>query len=232
MVHVPSTSPFASGVEVLTREPQYAPAFNEPPVTLGPMASHSYRHDPKHLGFTLARYKFVAKMLAGFDRVAEFGCGDGFGAALVRQSVKELCLFDFDPHCVAAANRLFPGSANVLDITEPGIALDKLFDAAFMVDVIEHLDSRSERHALHNIQRMLRRHGVLILGTPSLESQAYASPQSKAGHINCRSGDALKSDMLKYFNTVFLFGMNDEMVHVGFPPMCHYLFAVCVGVRQ
>ena len=223
---------------VAPREPQYAPAFNEPLVTLGPMASHSYRHDPKHLGFTLARYKFVAKMLAGLHSVAEFGCGDGFGAAVVRQAVGELRLFDFDPHCVAAANKMVPNSATVMDISEPTVATALRFDAVYMIDVIEHLDSRSERHAMRNIQRMLhppgvvQPPGVLIVGTPSLESQAYASPQSKAGHVNCRSGDALKSDMLKYFNTVFLFGMNDEMLHVGFAPMCHYLFAVCVGVRQ
>ena len=220
---------------VAPREPQYAPAFNEPPVTLGPMASHSYRHDPKHLGFTLARYKFVAKMLAGFHSVAEFGCGDGFGAAVVRQAVGVLRLYDFDPHCVAAASKMVPDSAGVAavcDITEPDSTLGRFADAVYMIDVIEHLDSRSERHALRNIQRMLWPPGVLIIGTPSLESQTYASPQSKAGHVNCRSGDALKSDMLKYFNTVFLFGMNDEMLHVGFAPMCHYLFAVCVGVRQ
>ncbi len=222
----------ATTARVAPREPQYTPAFNEPAVTLGPMASHSYRHDPKHLGFTLARYKFVAKMLAGLHSVAEFGCGDGFGAAVVRQSVGGLRLYDFDPHCVAAANKMVPDSAAVCDITEPDSTLGRFTDAVYMIDVIEHLDSRSERHALRNIQRMLRAPGVLIIGTPSLESQAYASPQSKAGHVNCRSGDALKSDMLKYFNTVFLFGMNDEMLHVGFAPMCHYLFAVCVGVRS
>lgn len=223
----------ATTARVATREPQYAPAFNEPLVTLGPMASHSYRNDPKHLGFTLARYKFVAKMLSGYSNVAEFGCGDGFGAAVVKQSVDRLRLYDFDPHCIAAANRAFPNTAHVFDVTEPNTIAASGFDAAYMVDVIEHLDSRSERHALRNIQQMLLlRNGVLIIGTPSLESQTYASPQSKAGHINCRSGDALKSDMLKYFNTVFLFGMNDEVVHLGFTPMCHYLFAVCVGVRQ
>ncbi len=224
----------ATTARVAPREPQYTPAFNEPAVTLGPMASHSYRHDPKHLGFTLARYKFVAKMLAGYNKVAEFGCGDGFGGVVVRQVVGDLFMFDFDPHCVAAANKSRPLSAAVYDISEPYADYPKgaRFDAIYMVDVIEHLDARSERHALRNFQKMLLPNGVVIIGTPSLESQAYASPQSKAGHVNCRSGDALKSDMLKYFNTVFLFGMNDEVLHVGFAPMCHYLFAVCVGVRQ
>jgi len=34
--------------------------------------------------------------------------------------------------------------------------------------------------------------------------------------------------MLKnYFNNVFLFSMNDEVVHTGFNKMAHYLIAIC-----
>ena len=66
---------------------------------------------------------------------------------------------------------------------------------------------------------------------PSLESQAYASPQSKAGHVNCKSGEALKKTMECHFHTVFVFSMNDEVVHTGFHKLAHYLFALCVGKR-
>src|SRR5262249_47894355 len=31
----------------------------------------------------------------------------------------------------------------------------------------------------------------------------------------------------KYFAHVFIFSMNDEVVHTGFSPMAHYLFALC-----
>lgn len=71
----------------------------------------------------------------------------------------------------------------------------------------------------------------MIIGMPSHESQAYASPQSKAGHVNCKSGKDLKALMRHYFNQVFLFSMNDEVVHTGFYPMAHYLIAVCCGKR-
>jgi len=67
----------------------------------------------------------------------------------------------------------------------------------------------------------------LIVGSPSLESQAHASPPSKAGHINCKSGAELKALLQHYFENVFLFSMNDEVVHTGYYPMAHYLFAVC-----
>ena len=63
-------------------------------------------------------------------------------------------------------------------------------------------------------------------GSPSLESQAYASAGSKAGHVNCKSGSELKELFLKFFHNVFLFSMNDEVVHTGFYKMAHYLFAI------
>ena len=78
----------------------------------------------------------------------------------------------------------------------------------------------------------LDENGIMIVGMPSLESQTYASPQSKAGHLNCKSGDDLKAILQQYFHNVFLFSMNDEVVHTGFEKMAHYLFCICCGVKQ
>jgi len=35
--------------------------------------------------------------------------------------------------------------------------------------------------------------------------------------------------MLRHFHEAFIFSMNDEVVHTGFYPLAHYLFALCVG---
>ena len=74
--------------------------------------------------------------------------------------------------------------------------------------------------------------GVVILGMPSIESQTYASPASKDGHVNCKTGKDLKSLLEKYFHNVFLFSMNDEIVHTGFEKMAHYLLVLCCGVKK
>jgi hypothetical protein len=63
-------------------------------------------------------------------------------------------------------------------------------------------------------------------------AQAYASPQSVAGHVNCKSGNVFKETMEKYFENVLLFSMNDEVVHTGFTPMAHYLFAIGSGLKD
>ena len=63
--------------------------------------------------------------------------------------------------------------------------------------------------------------GVCIIGTPSLESQAYASHYSKLGHINCKEQPTLKALMARFFKNVFMFSMNDEVVHTGYSKMSH-----------
>ena len=70
-------------------------------------------------------------------------------------------------------------------------------------------------------------HGVFIAGMPSIESQKYASKGAKKGHVNCKSGNKLKEMLNKYFHNVFVFSMNDEVVHTGFYPMAHYLLGLC-----
>src|SRR5579864_1729048 len=144
------------------------------------MTNQAWYDDPKRLAFTLARYKFVAKMLAGRNNVLEIGCADAFGTRIVQQAVGK----------------------------------------------VTAIDGEREDDFLGNVVKSLCPTGVAIFGMPSLESQAYASPQSKAGHVNCKSGDALKRTLERHFHSVFVFSMNDEVVHTGFYPMANYLLGV------
>ena len=73
--------------------------------------------------------------------------------------------------------------------------------------------------------------GAAVIGMPSLNSQAYASPQSKIGHINCKQAPEIKALLQEFFAHVFIFSMNDEVVHTGFHAMAHYYLALCCGRR-
>lgn len=217
--------------EVQTKEAQYSACFDEDPVTLGPMTGATFRWNPRRLGMMLARYKFVSKMLTGCGDVAEIGCADGFGSEVVACEVKRLQLFDFDP--IWEEYAIGPGrSARGFyqhDIREA--PLYRRFDAVYMLDVLEHIPPADEPETMRNIVASLDKNGVFIAGCPSLESQVYASAISRAGHVNCKTGAKLVEDAKKYFNNVFLFCQNDEMLHVGFPQMAHYLFILCAGPK-
>ena len=202
--------------------------------TMGLMNSSVWRDDPKRLVFTLSRYKFVAKMLDGTKRVAEVGCGDGLGSRIVKQSVAELTITDYDSLFIQSIKE-DPGApeglcAHVHDmLTGP---LTKKFDAIYSLDVLEHITPECEGIFLENLCASLAPSGLAIIGLPSLESQAHASSESKQGHVNCKSGAQLKITLERYFRHVFVFSMNDEVVHTGFYPMAHYLLALCCDQKK
>ncbi len=225
-------STFSTMNHATTREPQYQPSLDlvkeHGPASLGLMTNQAWHDDPRHLVFTLSRYKFVAKMLADRNHVLEVGCGDAFGTRIVAQSVRQLTATDFDPVFVADVNRRMDPKwrfecrqHDMLSGSFPG-----QYDGAYALDVIEHIQPKDELAFVSNIVKSLTKEGVLLLGCPSLQSQAYASPPSKAGHVNCKTGETMRTLLSRYFHNVFVFSMNDEVVHTGYTPMAHYLIGV------
>lgn len=222
-----------------TREPQYQfeveMAEKHGLARFGIMSNQTWRDDPKRLLFVLSRYKFVAKMLAGRQRVLEVGCADAFGTRLVQQEIPNVVATDFDPVFIEDARERmkqddWKADCRVHDMLAGPIAEN--FDAAYSLDVIEHIPQEKEDLFVGNMAKSVHGKGVVLIGSPSLESQTFASPGSKAGHINCKNGKEYKKLMERHFDNVFLFSMNDEVVHTGFHPMAHYLFALCVTPKR
>lgn len=213
-----------------TKEVQYNELFDYPATQMGVMANQVWQDDPKRLVFVLSRYKFVAKMLADKKQVLEVGCADAFGSQVVAKEVDSLTVTDFDPVFIDEVKKRarydWQKQAVVHDIVAG--ATKKLYDAAYCLDVFEHIEPCHEHDVIRNLKNSTHENGVVIIGIPSLESQEYASAQSKIGHVNCQSGNDFKNLLNEHFRHVFLFSMNDEVVHTGFYPMAHYLLAVCV----
>jgi len=216
-----------------TKEPQYQIVLDIKEqhglTPLGVMINQAWRDDPKRLAFTFARYKFVAKMLAGRKHVLEIGCADAFCTRIVQQAVNKVTVTDFDGAFIEdVKSRMDPkwplADAFVHDMLSGPVPGQ--FDAAYALDVLEHIAPNREDDFIRNVLGSLTDTGITIMGMPSLESQSYASAQSKAGHVNCKSGDELKRTLERHFHTVFVFSMNDEVVHTGSYPMANYLLGV------
>jgi 2-polyprenyl-3-methyl-5-hydroxy-6-metoxy-1,4-benzoquinol methylase len=161
-------------------------------VQLGGAISNAYVTDPKMIGFICARYKFVAKMLAGRDEVLEVGCGDAFGAPIVAAEVDHLVCSDIDSDTLVTNQQrcLHPNIDFSVWNEQP---LCSEFSAAYAIDVIEHVPESDECDFMRDIVLALRpEEGTLLLGTPNATAHEHASPVSRAGHINLKTHDQLR----------------------------------------
>lgn len=212
-------------------------ATNEQFVTeelkLGPWTSYSMIHDPKHMAFVLARYKFCSKILSGKDKVLEVGCGDGFGAPIMAHEVGKLHCVDWEKRNIDGNKRRLSFLQNTtfehLDITNKKTS--EKFDGIFSIDVIEHLLPEDENDFIKNMVDSLYDSGVLIIGTPNESASIHATHRSDIQHINLKNAKTMKESLDKYFYNCFIFSMNDEVIHTGYYPMAHYLFAVATGIK-
>ncbi len=207
--------------------------FTTEELSLGPWTSYSLINDPKHMAFVLSRYKFCAKMLDGKSSVLEVGCGDGFGAPIVAQVVDKLHCIDWEERNTEGNRRRLSALKNInFDTVDISVnTLPNMYDGIFNIDVIEHLEPEYEKAFVENMVQSLNQQGVMIIGTPNETASKYATFRSDHQHINLKTAGSLKSLMGNYFHNTFIFSMNDELIHTGYYPMAHYLFAMGVGKK-
>jgi 2-polyprenyl-3-methyl-5-hydroxy-6-metoxy-1,4-benzoquinol methylase len=171
-----------------TKENQYSLLFDVKEkygiARLGLMVNESWNQDPKRTLFTLARYKFVARMLSGREHVLEVGCADAFGTRIVQQAVGKVSATDFDPLFIADVkeriNPHWPMEAFVHDMLAGPVPGN--FDAAYALDVLEHIPERDEERFITNMIASLTPTGIAIFGRRSsgrlsgTSTRSFSSP--------------------------------------------------------
>jgi len=196
---------------------------------MGEYTSYQYQTDPKHLCFVLSRYKFCASMLRGSDTVIEIGSGDGFGSPLVASEVGKLTCLDIDEGILEGNQSRLESFKNIsfdyFDFRKTSYL--PLVDGIYLIDVIEHIYKHEEPVFMSHLANSLKKTGIAIIGTPNKNASQYASQGSLEAHVNMKNHETLVELGKTYFENVFLFGMNDEVLHTGFPQMSHYLWILC-----
>ncbi|RKZ85904.1 MAG: class I SAM-dependent methyltransferase [Candidatus Parabeggiatoa sp. nov. 1] len=203
------------------------PLLKDELIELGSVWSYNLWNDPKRLAFVLARYKFAAEMGCKQRIILELGCSEGIGSPILGEFAKQYTGIDMDKEAIVSAKKLF-GNPEI-NFIEDNFLGNRYgtFETVISLDVIEHIQPDHESLFFDTIIKNLGSDGIGIVGTPNLTSVPYASPGSQVGHVNMFSAERLKSTMGHYFHNVFIFGINDEIVHTGFAAMAHYL--ICVG---
>jgi 2-polyprenyl-3-methyl-5-hydroxy-6-metoxy-1,4-benzoquinol methylase len=203
-------------------------------VRFGRQTAQAYIHDPRRLAFIASRYKFASKMMDGVESALEIGCGDAFGAPIVAQAVKRLICTDVDEGTVESNKQRCAPFKNIefryFDFRER--PFPEKVRAIYLVDVIEHIYAEEEPQFMRHIVDSLTPDGFVLMGTPNITADQYASVHSREGHVNLKSQASLKALALGYFQNAFMFSMNDEVVHTGFAPMANYIWVLGVTPRN
>jgi 2-polyprenyl-3-methyl-5-hydroxy-6-metoxy-1,4-benzoquinol methylase len=207
-----------------------------PKLELGPAFAYQALETPRHLVFVFSRYKFVAKMLSSKKnaRVLEMGCGEGVGSLILAEDGHSIVGVDFDEGQIAYAKKHLENHSKFDISFLHGDLLDMnlgKFDAVVNLDVIEHIPTEEEEIFVKTMSDHMKDDGFCLVGTPNISAHKYASEMSKRGHINLYDAERLQNLLLKFFKNAFIFGMNDEVVHTGFQPMCHYLMVLACGKK-
>lgn len=210
-------------------------------VCLGQYNSHHIQNDLKHFMISMSRYKFVAKMIKYKKscNVLEIGCGEGLGGRMFVQEadIKTYMGVDIDESAIdwARDNMMrtdLPLEYMVGDVFDERLLVNRRYDVAFSLDVIEHIERVSEELFIKSICEKLNEDGCCVIGTPNITMSEYASETSKIVHINLYTHKRLYELLDKFFENVFMFSMNDEVISTGFEPMACYIFAVGAGLKN
>ncbi len=116
----------------------------------------------------LPRYA-LAKTLVDGKAVLDFGCGTGYGAALMAETAASVTGLDIDAAALAWAQESHrnPHLAfrrhDDLGATLP----DASFDLITCFEMIEHVDFATQQAAVANMARLLRNDGLLLISTPN-----------------------------------------------------------------
>lgn len=205
----------------------YGALQKDRPFSFGAHYSYQFWNTPRHILFTLARYKFAMKMIGNKKRLLELGCNEGLGTYYLTEFALEALGVDFDDTAIKwAKDNLERDGLSFLNDN----FIDKQYgeyDAVVSYDVIEHIYSHNEDNFFQTCLNNLSKSGILIIGTPNKESARFSNQELAGAHVNLFSGDRLVEKLQQYFHNVFLFSQNDELIHTGYTPMAHYLICLC-----
>ena len=122
----------------------------------------AYEHVPRY---------DLARTLAAGKRVLDFGCGTGYGAAVMASVAERVTGLDIDESALAWARQTHR-LAN-LDYQRQDDLGESLpvaaFDLVTCLEMIEHVDHETQRRAVASMGRLLRDDGLLLISTPNPE---------------------------------------------------------------
>jgi SAM-dependent methyltransferase len=151
----------------------------------------------------MAAYRFAEAFTSG-KRVLDYGCGTGYGAALIANTALRVEAVDIDESVIARAWRKFRCENLAFACVPPGHTLpyaDDTFDVVLSFQVLEHLPDVDGY--LSEIRRALTPGGTLLLVTPDRKARLLPGQKPwNRWHIREFSAETLRDVLSRFFTDV------------------------------
>lgn len=148
----------------------------------------------------LPRYLFAREIAQG-RKTLDFGCGTGYGTALLAQKAGTVVGIDIDlPALEWAREHHKKSNLSYEQRADFGASLpDKSFELITCFEMIEHVAEAAQREAIKNFSRLITRDGLTIISTPNPEiTKLYGVNQYHIREMNRTEFVELLSEYFPY----------------------------------
>jgi SAM-dependent methyltransferase len=167
----------------------------------------------------VATYKYSLNFVAG-KKVLDYGCGSGYGTALISSTCSEITGVDVSSEAIAHAKSHFNGSNLTYMHVErievsPMPFPDSSFDVVLSFQVIEHVEDVPAY--LRELERVLVPGGVIMIATPDRSSRLFSFQKPwNIWHLREYSQAQLQKELAAQFSdvNVLLTGGKPEILQI------------------
>lgn len=152
-------------------------------------------------------YRYIASIASG-QRVADIGCGEGYGPAMLAKVAEDVEAVDAAPYVIEHAKRKYNKENlhfKVMDVEKLNFS-SNYFDLVSSLQVVEHLTTSTGY--LEEITRILKISGKAVISTPN---RLTISPGSETPlnpfHIREFSPEEFEDILAGHFRTVKIAGV-------------------------
>lgn len=189
------------------------------------------------------RYIFASGLTKN-KKVLDAACGTGYGSAIISKEATEVFGIDKSEEAILYAKDNYKEkNVNFIVADIEKLPFEKaFFDVVVSFETIEHVDLQKQKNFLLEINRVLKKDGVLIISTPNKE--IYKNQGKNQFHVSEFYFDEFKNILENIFKNVKLFGQKFEVGNVISsdnlektlfkgeikPSNCEYIIAICSNV--
>jgi SAM-dependent methyltransferase len=159
----------------------------------------------------IVTYRFAESFAQGKD-VLDYGCGSGYGSAMIAGVARSVKAVDVAPHAIAHGRQHYSRANVEFESIEPGQPLpfsNASFDTVLSFQVIEHVTAPDAY--LREVVRVLKPRGTLVLATPDRRTRLLPLQRPwNRWHLKEYSERSLMRLLSVHFSQVELFTMGGE----------------------